>query len=96
VLLDVVHHGCGKQIAHRQPAPHEETHFRRRDVVLDELRYEVDVVPPTGQIVNGLVYARPCAFHDECAVAAQNVVELRRVLTGIARWWAERETYIGV
>lgn len=77
MLLDVRDDGRGEQVAHGEPALEEEPDLRRRHVVLDELRDEVDVVPPAREVLDRLVDVRARALDDERAVAPEDVLELR-------------------
>ena len=78
MLLDVVDDGPGEEVAYGEPAAEEEADLGRRHVVLDELVYEVDVVPPPCEAVDCLVEVGARPLDDERAVPPKNVVKLLR------------------
>lgn len=80
VLLYVIHNCGGEEVLHGQPTAQEKPYFRGRNIVLDELRDEVDVVSPSCEAVGRLVHARPRALDDEGTVPSEYVIELNRVM----------------
>lgn len=52
------------------------TDLRARDVILDKLRDDVDVVSPPCEAIYGLVDTSPSTLNNERSVFAQNVVQL--------------------
>lgn len=76
VLFYVVYHHCGQQISDRESPSQEQSDLCTGDIVLNELRYHVDIIPPSSQAICSLIHPRPSAFYDESAVATQYVVEV--------------------
>jgi hypothetical protein len=77
MFTDVLLHGCGQQVFHRQSTTDKQSHFCTGHVVLDKLRNEVYIVPPTSEAARRLVHARSRALDDEGTISAQNMVKLR-------------------
>jgi hypothetical protein len=77
-FLDILDHGTREEVANGETTLEEEADLGGRHVVLDQLADQVNVVPPTWQVLNALLDIRASTLDDESTIAAKNVVELWR------------------
>lgn len=84
VRLNIPDDAIRQQVVHRHASPEEEPDLGGRDVVVDHLPYDENVLPPRAQVLERFVDIRACSLDNKGAEAAKDDVKLQksRIVSG--------------